>query len=87
VIKELSDADRLEAGDILVCKLTAPPWTPVFAIAAAVVTDTGGVLSHSAICAREFGIPCVVGTQFGTAVIPDGAMITVDGDNGVVRLD
>ena len=62
VIRHLDESDRLEPGDILVCVTTAPPWTALFAIAAAVVTDTGGVMSHSAICAREFAIPCVVGT-------------------------
>jgi len=87
VIRSLDDADRLEPGDILVCTLTAPPWTPLFAIAAGVVTDTGGVISHSAICAREFAIPCVVGTQIGTSVIPDGAMVTVDGDAGTVKIE
>jgi pyruvate,water dikinase len=83
----LADSDRLEPADILVCVLTAPPWAPLFAIAAVVVTDTGGVLSHSAICAREFAIPCVAGTMIGTSVIPDGAFITVDGDRGTVLLD
>jgi pyruvate,water dikinase len=86
VIRELSESGRLEKGDILVCPSTAPPWTPLFAIAAAVVTDSGGILSHSAICAREFGIPCVVGTQVGTREIPDGAMVTVDGAAGVVHI-
>jgi pyruvate,water dikinase len=86
VIKDLADSGRLEPGDILVCTLTAPPWTPLFAIAGAVVTDTGGVMSHSGICAREFAIPCVVGTQVGTALIKDGSTITVDGDKGIVRL-
>jgi pyruvate,water dikinase len=70
-----------------VCTTTAPPWTPLFAIAAAVVTDSGGVLSHSAICAREYAIPCVVATQVATQVIHDGALITVDGTNGVVILE
>lgn len=87
IIRSLDDADQLEAGDVLVCTLTAPPWTPLFAIAAAVVTDTGGVLSHSGICAREFAIPCVVGTQVGTLAIPDGAMVTVDGDKGTVTIE
>lgn len=87
VIRELADSDRLEPGDILVCTLTAPPWAPLFAIAAGVVTDTGGVISHSAICAREFAIPCVAGTMIGTTVIPDGAFITVDGDRGIVLLE
>ena len=87
VLKDLSEADRLEPGDVLVCATTAPPWTPLFAIASAVVTDSGGVLSHSAICAREYAIPCVVATQVGTKVIVDGSMITVDGGKGIVRLE
>ena len=87
VIHSLADSERLEPGDILVCVSTAAPWTPLFAVAAAVVTDSGGVLSHSAICAREFAIPCVVGTQVGTRQIPDGATITVDGEAGTVRIE
>jgi pyruvate,water dikinase len=87
IIRDLSESDRLQQGEILVCPSTAPPWTPLFAIAAAIVTDTGGILSHSAICAREYGIPCVVGTQIGTQQIPDGAMITVDGAEGTVRIE
>ena len=87
LIMDLGQADRLEKGDILVCPSTAPPWTPLFAIAAAVVTDTGGILSHSAICAREYGIPCVVGTKVGTQRIPDGAMVTVDGGAGTIRIE
>ncbi len=87
VLRDLSEAERLQKGEILVCRSTAPPWTPLFAIAAAVVTDTGGILSHSAICAREYGIPCVAGTQSATQQIPDGAMITVDGGDGLVRIE
>jgi pyruvate,water dikinase len=87
VIRELSESDRLQQGDVLVCPSTAPPWTPLFAIASAVVTDTGGILSHSAICAREYGLPCVVGTQTATQQIPDGAMIMVDGAKGTVTIE
>ncbi len=87
VISDLADSERLQEGDILVCQMTAPPWTPLFAIAGAVVTDSGGVLSHSAICAREYAIPCVVATQIATHVIPDGAMIEVDGTAGIVRIE
>ena len=87
IIHSLSEADRLQAGDILVCKTTAPPWTPLFALAAAVVTETGGVLSHSAICAREYAIPCVVGARGATSRIPEGALITVDGDQGRVVIE
>jgi len=87
VIKDLSDSVRLQKGEILVCATTAPPWTPLFAVAAGVVTDSGGILSHSAICAREYAIPCVVATQIGTAVIKDGAMIVVDGSKGTVEIE
>ncbi len=87
IIHEISEGDKLQKGEILVCTTTAPPWTPLFAIAAGVVTDTGGILCHSAICAREYGIPCVVGTQVGTSQIPDGATITVDGEKGTVRIE
>lgn len=86
VITDLTDAGRLEAGDVLVTRTTAPPWTPLFAVASAVVTEGGGTLSHSAIVAREYRIPAVVGTGIATSAIPDGAMVTVDGNNGTVRI-
>ena len=87
VVHGLHEAGRLQQGEILVCKTTAPPWTPLFAVAAGVVTETGGILSHSAICAREYAIPCVVGTQVATSRIPDGALITVDGTKGTVTIE
>lgn len=86
VARSLAEAGRLRPGDILVAETTAPPWTPLFAIAAAVVTDSGGVLSHAAVVAREYGIPAVVGTGMATKVIPDGAQIEVDGRAGTIRL-
>jgi pyruvate,water dikinase len=87
VINGLHEAERLQPGDILVCRTTAPPWTPLFTIAGAVITDSGGLLSHSAICAREYGIPCVVATQDATVRIPDGATVTVDGTTGSVTIE
>ena len=66
---------------------TAPPWTPLFAVASAIVTDAGGPLSHAAVVAREYGIPAVVGTKAATSRIEDGMVITVDGTEGVVRLE
>jgi pyruvate,water dikinase len=87
VIRSLADAHRLQRGDILVTETTLPSWTPLFATAAAVVTDTGGVLSHCAIVAREYRIPAVVGTGSATASIRDGQLIEVDGTRGIVRLD
>lgn len=86
VVTELDDSDRLADGEVLVCRFTAPPWTPLFSIAAAVVTDAGGVLSHAAIAAREYAIPCVTGTGDATQRIPDGTLIEVDGGAGTVRI-
>ena len=83
----LEAAGALQPGEILVCPTTAPAWTPLFATAAAVVTDTGGILNHCAVVAREFGIPAVVGTQVGTATIRTGQRITVDGSTGTVTLE
>jgi phosphohistidine swiveling domain-containing protein len=85
VIHSISEAGRIEPGDILVAETTAPPWTPLFAIVGAVVTDTGGVLSHCAVVAREYGIPAVVGTGIASTVITDGQMLEIDGDAGTVR--
>ncbi len=87
VIPSLDESDRLQPGEILVCPATNPPWTPLFGIASAIVTDHGGVLSHTAIVAREYGIPAVVGTKVATSIIKDGQTITVDGEAGVVRLE
>jgi phosphohistidine swiveling domain-containing protein len=87
VVHTLSEASKVQAGDILVCELTMPPWTPLFSTVSAVVTDTGGVLSHSAIISREYRIPCVVGTVVGTSAIKDGMLLTVDGSRGLVRID
>lgn len=86
LVMTLDDADRLGSGEIMVTPTTSPPWTPLFGIAAAVVTDTGGALSHCAIVAREYGIPAVVGTGTATAIIREGQTIEVDGDAGTVRL-
>ena len=71
----------------MVCEMTLPPWVPLFSIAGAIVSDVGGVLSHSAIVAREFDVPAVVGSQVGTTAIQTGQTITVDGTNGIVYLD
>jgi len=86
VLRSLADADKLRTGDVLVAETTAPPWTHLFATAAAVVTDTGGMLSHCAVVAREYGIPAVVGVGRATDLIHDGQIVEVDGHGGVVRL-
>ena len=87
VVLTLDGGDKVESGDILVCRTTAPSWTPLFARVAAVVAETGSVLGHCGIVAREFAIPCVVGVTGATERVRDGMLITVDGGAGVVRLD
>lgn len=87
VVRSLAEAGDLQDGEIMVCEMTLPPWVPMFAIAGAVVADVGGVMSHCAIVAREFGIPAVVGSVDGTGRIRTGQTITVDGTNGDVYLD
>jgi pyruvate,water dikinase len=86
VIHSLAEAGKLQPGDVLVTESTEPPWTPLFATAAAIVTDTGGVLSHSAVVAREYRIPAVVGTGHATSTFHDGQLLEVDGDAGTVRV-
>jgi pyruvate,water dikinase len=81
-----ADFGRMRPGDVLVASITTPAWTSLFTMAAAVVTDVGGPLSHSSIVAREYGIPAVLGTGVATRRIPDGARVLVDGDAGTVTL-
>jgi pyruvate,water dikinase len=80
------DFGQMQPGDILVAEITTPAWTPLFAMAAGVVTDIGGPLSHGSIVAREYGIPAVLGTGVATQRIQSGQVITVNGDAGLVSL-
>ena len=80
------DFDRLLSGEVIVARGTAPAWTPLFARAAAVVTDGGSLAAHASLVAREYGIPAVVGTGDATARLSDGQQVTVDGSAGVVEL-
>src|SRR2546422_5533782 len=68
----------MRQGDILVARITTPAWTPLFALAAGVVTDVGGPLSHSSIVAREYHIPAVLGTGVATERLSSGQRVTVD---------
>ena len=84
VVHDESGFASLREGEVLVCPYTNPTWTPLFALAAAVVVDAGGAASHAAIVAREHGIPAVMGTGNGTRVLSDGQRVVVDGDAGIV---
>lgn len=86
VLKDLSEARNLAAGDVLVACQTDPGWGPVFFLLKGLVLERGGMLSHGAILAREYGIPTVVGVAGATSRIPHGCEVIVDGDRGVVEL-
>ncbi len=86
VVRGIADFDRVEDGDILVIPFSDVGWTPLFGRAGAVVAESGGMLSHSSIVAREYGIPCVVSVA-GAMGIPDGVPAVVDGYRGLVALE
>jgi rifampicin phosphotransferase len=81
-----ADFDAVRPGDIIVCPSSNPSWVPLFAIAGGLITNTGGVLSHAAVVAREFALPAVVGTGDATTRIADGRLVELDGSSGIVRL-
>ena len=85
VILDMATAD-LEPGDILVTAHTDPSWSPLFVAAAGLVTEVGGLMTHGAVVAREYGLPAVVGVARATQLIPDGQRIRVDGTDGWVEL-
>ncbi|MGW1990215.1 rifamycin-inactivating phosphotransferase [Embleya sp. NPDC001921] len=85
VIHDMSEAD-LEAGDILVTAFTDPSWSPLFVGIAALVTEVGGLMTHGAVIAREYGLPAVVGVEGATRLIRDGQRIRVHGTDGYVEL-
>ena len=87
LIADPRHAERLAAGDVLVAPSTDPAWTPLFLRAAALVTETGGFISHGAIVAREYGIPAVVNVPGAMQRIAQGICVTVDGDAGQVEVD
>lgn len=86
IVRGPSDFATVRRGAIVICPYTDPAWTPLFAVAAGVVTETGGALSHAAIVAREYGIPAVLGVAGVTTRIDDGARITLDGTAGTVTV-
>jgi pyruvate,water dikinase len=84
VVRAAADFARVGTGDVIVIPFSDVAWTPLFARAAGVVAETGGVLSHSSVVAREYGIPCIVSVSGACTSIPDGATIVVDGIGGTV---
>jgi phosphohistidine swiveling domain-containing protein len=86
IVRSRDDFERVGPGDVLVCTTTTPAWTPLFGAIAGLVADTGGILSHAAVVAREYSVPAVVGAEVATTTIPDGARVTVDGDAGTATI-
>lgn len=86
VLMNVNEIGDIREGEILVCRVTAPSWGPLFGKIKAAVSDIGGTMSHAAIVAREYGMPAVVGTGSATRVIKSGQWIRVDGDRGVVTV-
>ena len=84
VVLKLEEA-HLNKGDILVAPYTDPSWTPLFPLAAGLVTEVGGLMTHGAVVAREYGIPAVVGVEGATRKIADGQWIRVDGTQGIIE--
>ena len=86
ILRSPEEGSRLRRGDILVCEMSTPAWTPLFGIVAGVITETGGPLSHPAITAREYGIPAVVAVRGATSRIRDGQLVSLDGAAGIITL-
>jgi phosphohistidine swiveling domain-containing protein len=86
VVAGAEDFSRVGVGDVLVTTTTTPAWTPLFPSLAALVTETGGVLSHAAVVAREYRLPAIVGAAGATRAIRDGARVRVDGTTGTITI-
>lgn len=86
IIKGIKDIRKMKKGNILVAPNTDPELVITMRKAAAIITDWGGVTSHAAIVSREFGIPCIVGTDIATQVLKDGDLVEVDADKGIVKI-
>lgn len=86
VVADANDFARIQTGDILVTTTTTPAWTPLFPSLAGLVTETGGILSHAAVVAREYRLPAVVGATGATAAIQDGTRIRIDGSSGTISI-
>jgi rifampicin phosphotransferase len=86
VCRDLSDVVSLQRGDILVTVATDPGWTTVFSIIGGVVVETGGVVAHAVMISREYGLPCVANLSRACDLIPDGALVTIDGASGRVLI-
>jgi pyruvate,water dikinase len=86
VAHTLAEAAQLQPGEILVTPITDIGWTPYFSMIGGLVTDLGSAVSHGAVIAREYGLPCVVNTRQGTRFLQTGDRVRLDGGSGRVAL-
>ena len=86
IVRSLGEADKLQRGEILVAPYTNPGWVPLFNLAAGIVMEEGGLISHGAIVAREYGILAVLQLRGATQLFAHGQVLCVDGDRGIVEL-
>lgn len=84
VVHSFAEVNKIKSGDILITHCTDIAWSPYFPILAGVVTELGGLISHGAVVAREYGLPCIVGATNATAIIFDGDMINMNANTGVI---
>lgn len=84
VVKTFAEVSKIKAGDILITHSTDIAWSPYFPILSGVVTELGGLISHGAVVAREYGLPCIIGAIDATAIIEDGEEIYMDASAGVI---
>jgi pyruvate,water dikinase len=86
IVRDMSEFGRVQAGDIVVCPTTAAAWSPIFGAIGGLVTEHGGLLSHPAILAREYGLPAVLGVPEATNRLRDGSRVEIDGVAGTITL-
>ena len=87
IVKSPAEFGKVRPGDVLVCRSTAATWTPLFDIVSGLVSEAGGILSHPAVVAREYGLPAVVGVHRATELVSDGEQVRIDGAAGTVQLE
>jgi pyruvate,water dikinase len=86
IVRTVEELEEVQRGEVLICPSTSPSWSTVFSRVVATVSDVGGVMSHTAIICREYGIPAVVGTGRAVSTVTTGQRVRVDGDRGVLTV-
>jgi phosphohistidine swiveling domain-containing protein len=85
-LNSIAESDSLRAGEVLVTRFTDPAWTPIMGLIVGLVTEVGGVLSHGAVIAREYGVPAVLNVPGATEIVKTGQIVEIDGCKGTVKI-